>query len=65
MNEPHLQDGLNIRDTNELAKAVNGYNARVTAAVDSLLAHAARWAIALVGGCFLAAYLLGLLEQHL
>ena len=54
-----------VAKSNEVAEGINGYNARVDAAVNSLLAHTARAAVALVGGCVLFAHLLNVLEQSL
>lgn len=43
---------------NDAAQSINAYNARVSAAVDAMLTQAARWAVGLVGGCVLFAYVL-------
>jgi hypothetical protein len=54
-----------IKASNEEAEAMNAYNARVTAAVDSLLAHAARAAVGLVLGCIVVAEVLRIVTEAL
>jgi hypothetical protein len=54
-----------IKASNDDAEAMNAYNARVSAAVDSLLAHAARAAVWLVLGCIVVAEVLRIVTEAL
>lgn len=46
-------------ESNEYAKAINAYNARVQAGVDTLLIRVARGALTIIGGAFLGLYAIG------
>lgn len=54
-----------IKQSNEDAEAVNSYNARVNAAVESLLAQAARAAVGLVLACIVVAEVLRIVTEAL
>lgn len=60
-----VTEAEDIAATNKDAQAMNAYNARVTDAVDSFLAHAARGAVVLVGGCVLFVHAINVIAEAL
>ncbi len=52
-------DEITVAEANDMAQAMNEYNARVSKAVDEALICLARWAIKIVGGALLGLYAIG------
>ena len=54
-----MNRNIDIREADEMARAMNAYNERVGRAVDALLIRVARYAVSIIGGAFLGLYAIG------